>query len=554
MSVFPLLSLPLELLQHVLRLTDPGTFSLAIRSCRSIRDAGTNDTELLMGQLYALPGDKQALRRLGVDQLRRTFTSRARRNLSGLDLVVDVEKFDTTIFHAIDVPRSTFQSGKDPYLLLVCHDEPVIQLYQLEAKEIRHRASLRPEFSLADLRLLRVAMNGKQDVAGLYECKDTIIPASRHSTYASPFEQNLRVVTYHNPGPGIASSGLDSQEVMEIQEKKGHDAVALAIANSGTIAISSMDHESRENSLIFLYRDDKEMRIFGFGEKLPFLTGQLLRSSSHAEHGSDSYPRLRVYHVVATTSVGSMISDLSFTHQSDQINLFESGFPVQWFAHDVEDAENDDEFRYTYSSLDCPFYGEHRGPREGGGDPCHKVYLAFMMQNATFSSHIVRIRQDDSPQSPCDHIIDLSPGRRDHGMSEEIRAQLDGVPSALHALGNRLAISPQGTRIAIANWRQLKIWVLEPKQLLESAESLQTGYYPASWYDDGDLLHLPPIEIASEGVIHRICFAGEDHLWALTDLGLVKWTLGTLRSDDNTPKIRPLVVPSVPDTCFVANR
>jgi len=128
-----------------------------------------------------------------------------------------------------------------------------------------------------------------------------------------------------------------------------------------------------------------------------------------------------------------------------------------------------------------------------------------------------------------------------------------------------VATSERGTRIAIAAWNEIFLYAIVPDAFLDqkigSGEQTKKGlkgsieelvkagkihskkpgkedhaYTRKSgrpFYQDIDestgLPQINPTRLPSAGVVYAMEFVGEDHLWAWTDRGLVRWYWGTGR-------------------------
>ena len=123
-------------------------------------------------------------------------------------------------------------------------------------------------------------------------------------------------------------------------------------------------------------------------------------------------------------------------------------------------------------------------------------------------------------------------------------AKLEGYDSLTQtSIGPILAISRGGTRIAIAVWKRLLIWAVNPQAFLRPDEDPTVdveamdaagdpGYTEACGhsfyraYDRvGNVTILPPVELKNDAVVHKLAFVDEDILYGLTDQGLVSWDM-----------------------------
>ncbi|KAF2654517.1 hypothetical protein K491DRAFT_693822 [Lophiostoma macrostomum CBS 122681] len=122
-------------------------------------------------------------------------------------------------------------------------------------------------------------------------------------------------------------------------------------------------------------------------------------------------------------------------------------------------------------------------------------------------------------------------------------AELAGLPnlSDLSNIGLKIAVSPRSERIAIASWKTVKVWALDPLAFLDPEYSLDgDDGVPEDYafldgpgwryYSCGDIQRdcvlLEPIELPSTGVVYDLGFRGENELWGCCERGLVRWNIG----------------------------
>jgi hypothetical protein len=115
--------------------------------------------------------------------------------------------------------------------------------------------------------------------------------------------------------------------------------------------------------------------------------------------------------------------------------------------------------------------------------------------------------------------------------------------SNLSNLGLRLAVSQRAHRIAIASWKTVRVWSLDPQAFLDPVYS-STGRdgVPGDYaYTEGsgwqfyrseefwrECVDLQPVELPSAGVVYGLEFRDEDELWGWTEEGLVRWDFGVM--------------------------
>lgn len=118
---------------------------------------------------------------------------------------------------------------------------------------------------------------------------------------------------------------------------------------------------------------------------------------------------------------------------------------------------------------------------------------------------------------------------------------LDNLPT----IGLKVAVSPLSHRVALAAWRTLKIYSLDPDAFLSSKYSYGsrkthsrrhpydyafTTFCGWDFYRNGTrfgtCVLLEPVDIKINGVIYLLEWRTEAELWALTSEGVCKWDVG----------------------------
>jgi hypothetical protein len=134
-------------------------------------------------------------------------------------------------------------------------------------------------------------------------------------------------------------------------------------------------------------------------------------------------------------------------------------------------------------------------------------------------------------------------------------ARLANTPSFenLPTNGLKVAVSPRSRRIALAAWRTLRVYSIEPKVFLlpdrssynsndgnaytycdpKPIAAWRSGYYN-NWTHEEEQVVLEPLELSSTGVIHVLHWTSEYELWALTDEGVCRWNVGVWANAQKT--------------------
>lgn len=170
-------------------------------------------------------------------------------------------------------------------------------------------------------------------------------------------------------------------------------------------------------------------------------------------------------------------------------------------------------------SIGIPFYGTHEQGDGSAGSRCHWQYLAVGIATHRVEHWSVAclLRSEASPTAHhCTHEQNIDRGRRFENW--KIMAQLGGFQETNTSTGSLIATSPQKTRIAMASWKTVTIWALEPNVLIDGED----GFYPESWRTEGGYPELQPAVIQLDAVCSQLEFTeNENELVAITDRGLL---------------------------------
>lgn len=171
-------------------------------------------------------------------------------------------------------------------------------------------------------------------------------------------------------------------------------------------------------------------------------------------------------------------------------------------------------------AIGIPFFATHRmGDQSPIPGTCHWQYLAVGIATHRVEHWAVAclLRSESNPQAfRCNHFMNLDRGRRFDDWT--VVAQLGGYQESNTNQGSLIAASPLGTRIAIASWKTITVWALQPEVLVDE----EAGYYPESWTNSAGLTELRPAAIQLDGVCSQLKFADNEHeLVAITDRGLM---------------------------------
>lgn len=169
-------------------------------------------------------------------------------------------------------------------------------------------------------------------------------------------------------------------------------------------------------------------------------------------------------------------------------------------------------------AVGIPFFGTHDADI---GNTCHWQYLSVGIATHRVQKWKVAclLKAESWPRSHnCGgdgHRWNIERGRRFDEW--EVVAQLGEFHEQNTSHGSLIAASPLGTRVAIASWKTISIWALEPDVLIYE----EPDYYPDSWHTTDGFPVLPPTHIQLDAVCFQLRFTEkEDELVAVTDRGL----------------------------------
>lgn len=162
---------------------------------------------------------------------------------------------------------------------------------------------------------------------------------------------------------------------------------------------------------------------------------------------------------------------------------------------------------------------------ENGHSLCQWKYLSFGIATHRLEDWTVAclLKSESVCQSRnCGHVLNLERGRR---LPEwTVVARLWGFQNSNNSLGCIVAASKGGTRIAVANWKVLYVWALEPEAVIDQNE---IGYYPpSSRSGSSETIELRPVVLPLDAVCFKLQFMhNENELIAFTDRGVMHWDL-----------------------------
>ncbi|KAI9872995.1 MAG: hypothetical protein M1830_000955 [Pleopsidium flavum] len=543
-----LLQLPPEIIQNILWHMDPGTLLVSLFVCKRLYRIA-NSKHVMQHQLLSLPGLNVGLEDLSTAGALRQYRLRALSSLCGSDVLSQVTSYSPGR-HKIDVRQCVFCPGG---VAIAYQHRSVIKLYDFRGERIHPMAELRPHLLQDDeqgchIELLKLAFSQDRDVVGLYRY-------TPHEGNGGPFvaeavekaRHTLKlVVFYHLTATKEWSTKATFyssfvQETSDIVINGEFRPVGLALANNGTTCIAWTRTGPTFHTKVSLYTRNKDlMEACGYGQ-----CACVPLYDQYDWYPHDPSPKettLEHSHTgpFSTTSP-PLICNMQFTQDESQLNLYTPGLPIpSWYtvcinpmktcfasmSHNIEWMCLDSCSRESVL-ISMPFHYDHVSNiplfTPIPSFVCRTRFLALAMtyERDDKQAFIVQTVQETMVNA-CDHQPKLDSGRRSRHWTS--RARLDGFKHGHSSLGSIMAIAPNGTRIAISDWSDLRVWALDPSALQEDQSYL---HFPArDLCPKSEIAILRHVKLPSQGVIHSMCWQDEDKLYAVTDQGLVRWDVG----------------------------
>ncbi len=225
-------------------------------------------------------------------------------------------------------------------------------------------------------------------------------------------------------------------------------------------------------------------------------------------------------------------------------------FTINILAIDVGDGKT------RFLSLEDPFFAYHEeatDPKHPDVRLCDNIRLSLATATLDYQNQTIAciLRSCETlPEDNCPHSINLDEIQALPTPSNvQIVARLWGFKPLITTMATVVAFAQQGTRIAIASWERILVWVLQPKALA----LLRGQWVQGNWIDpptykertfdrflDGKLVELRPIVLEAGAVVHKMAFtANENELITITDRGLQVWNLGPSAVGRRTVSLLP---------------
>ncbi|KAJ6104212.1 hypothetical protein N7523_010532 [Penicillium sp. IBT 18751x] len=533
-----LLTLPVELVRLILRSCDPPTYLQTAFCNRFLFGIASQSRDLVLHQLHQSPGRNDDVESLTTDELFRNLMFRAGRELFGIE-----HDGDRTLFNfqgqVIDGRASTLGTvGTRGQALLAFQGHGTVYLLTVGDQGLSLECRIEsPAKRFGAVQVLHTAF-GAHGIYVLHRVKPFIDRDldTEHPFVKRALESNAHgnmFLSYHALG-----STTQTIRLYAFPNHQDYEPLALAV-HEGKFAISwqhlnhSHDHQVVHYDVSYGNydregEDDKlESRGMGGPQVICSPYDSYVLTEVNDEGPSD-----------ATLEGKGPTVKLAFNDRGYQMlhyykahTLYSSFQRIRFLPGmgeypGVRDNACNVQFSDSLTlnfSIGIPFFGTHQPDAETQGLRCRWKYLAIGIATHRVEHWtIVCLLKSEAAcmATTCGHVLNLDRGRRYD--SWKIMAQLGGFQESSTSHGSLIAASARGTRIAIASWKTVHIWSLEPNVVIEGEDD----FYPESWQSPYGFPELKPATVQLEAVCHQLQFTDkEDELVAITDRGLLVMSL-----------------------------
>ncbi|KAJ5389331.1 uncharacterized protein N7496_000399 [Penicillium cataractarum] len=565
-----LLNLPTELVQLILRSCDTPTYLQLALSCRSIYEMATKSRELVLHQLHQTPGCTDDIDTLPIQDLVKLLKKHSHQELFGSEHFTNRKLIDFQ-GKKLDTRASSLEA---PVLrnraLLAFQGDETVYFVDIRAGTVSLRRRLEsPAKQFGTIQVLRTAFNS----SGAYVLHRFQPFADKQLDTTHPFVQQA-MQSYPQGSVFLAyysfDSPTDAVRLYDFHDEQEYDPIAIAAHRDEKFAISWQHRQRAQDHHVLIYLmedpdededededdedddenededDDEDEEVDDEDEEIE------QEEENNGEHEASGQPQT-VSNIICSSYDCYALTEMNDGRSSDaaligkgptaKLVFNDRGFQMlhHYRAHTLfssfqklhsipgipEPAVRNNSCLVPYSPLlmlqfaiGIPFFATHRnGTDSPVPGTCHWQYLTVGIATHRVEHWTVAclLKSESNPQAfRCDHVMNLDRGRRfDHWTAV---AQLGGYEESNTSEGSLIAASPLGTRIAIASWKTVTVWALEPRVLVDEED----GYYPESWTNSAGLTELRPAAIQLNAVCLQMKFTENEHeLAVITDCGLI---------------------------------
>ncbi|KAI2703651.1 hypothetical protein CBS147332_7637 [Penicillium roqueforti] len=543
-----LLQLPTELVQLVLRSCNTPAYFQAAFSSRRLYEIASSSREVIIHQLHNTPGWNDGIEAY---QTRHLFDELMRRSYEQLD---GAEHYANPTYEyqnrVIDYHASTIEASEDSIrVLLVFKGHSTVHLIDMSDGDRTEVKLKSPGQDLGEVEILQTAFGENGGVYVLHRFRpfldqelDTDHPFVKHALKSCP-----------NGSIHLANHRLNSRantiRLYDFPECRDYKPLALSVSNdkfaiSWQNTLDPFDHDVVLYTEIYDDDDDDD------DEDEDDSSEGITEGSKGDNPCKITYAGFEAYvltssndqdpHVRSSRGLGPVMK-LAFNDRGFQLlyhyraqNIYGAfqrldripappGEPKPHVSKNACTVQFSSSLSLQFS-IGIPFFGTHELGDINRGEHCHWQYLAFGIATHRVEKWTAAcLLKSESYTGPrCTHVLNLDRGRRFENW--QIVAQLGGFREVTTSHGSPVATSRRGTRVAVANWKTLYVWALNPSELIEENS---TGFYPSSWESSTGAIDLRPVVLHLEAVCSQLRFTeNEDELVAITDRGVMFLNIG----------------------------
>ncbi|KAL4877261.1 hypothetical protein BJY04DRAFT_129509 [Aspergillus karnatakaensis] len=498
-----LLDFPPELTQLILLNCSTPAFLQAAFTCQALYEVASSCREALVHHLQRTPGPPLDISALSTDRLFPLLKRRAYKQLYG-------SKHDAScITYSFGRSLKASSLSSQGRVVTTCRNQRAVQILQVDNGQIMPVAQVKiPLLRKGSVEILKTAFHGLDSIYILHR----FTPAEETGNHV--FEKqskdcSLVYLTCHTPEKPVG--------VTSFPEHAEFEPSALAVALDGTFSIAWCHRMFSEHiAVLYTVKQESEYvvadNLVGF-----FYTSRHL----HRWIGNTRGPlitnvafndgaRQILYHYQSR----SLYASYQNIDRSGTPTLYENSVPIQ-FTDDLS----------LLFSVGIPFFGTHESLDLDGFAVCRWRYLALGIATHRQEHWTVAclLRSEAVCRfNNCVHALRLERGRRLADWT--VVSRLWGFRDSTDSIGCKVATSPHGTRIAVANWNIIYLWALEPGALIEMDS--QEYYHPSSRSAATGHIELQPIVLRLEAICSQLRFTTkENELIVVTDRGIIVWDL-----------------------------
>ncbi|KAJ5341603.1 hypothetical protein N7541_010727 [Penicillium brevicompactum] len=537
-----MLHLPTELIQLILLQCETPDFFQAAQACRRLYDIARGSREVILHRLYHTPGWIDDLDTLPTNDLYTILRCRSNAQLDG----AETSTFTTYGFpKAIDSRASAFESPRESNrALLVFKNHSTVYLVKMhDGKLIQEAKWASPGQDTGEVEVIQAAFDGDHGVYVLHRYKpfpdqelDTDHPFVQHAMQSHP--NGSIFLAYHDLNLENTTVHMSA-----FPEHQDYNPLALAVAGD-QFAISWQNAQEPSDHAVVLYQvhefesedEDDESSEDDDSEddsNKELRNVKIVGSCDPRQNAPYNFrrlmnPRDRPIQGVTGPPVKLAFNDRGFQllyHYRAQslYGSFRALHTIPTRGQAGPQIANRCTVPFTPNlslqfSIGIPFFATHEAGNIANGVPCHWQYLAFGTATHRVENWTVAclLKSEAFPTRRCTHVSNLDRGRRFENW--KVMAQLGGFQESTTSHGSQVATSRLGTRIAIADWKTLYVWALNPTEVLDP----ESTFYPSSWLSPTNTIVLRPVVLDLGAVCSQIRFTAEEHeLVAITDRGVV---------------------------------